>query len=168
MKTIRRAIAAVAAAAALSACAPAGPGTGETAAPPTPNAAPSATPAPVDPGERAAVETVFRSYYQALLVRDYATACALNAPETNARLLEDVAAEGTPVATCEEALAAVYAIPGAAPVADAVGATAQVQDVAVAGDQATVSWSFEVQGRRQPVTTTLRRIDGQWRLLATT
>jgi hypothetical protein len=161
MKRIPLVIAAVLAAAALSAC-----GGGPDAAPAV-DAAPSIAAAPDARGDEAVVEAVFRSYYQALMARDFATACALNAPETNAKLVANMAAQGTRAGTCEEALAAVYALPGASLVADGVGNTAQVKDITVDGDTATISWSFETRGRRQPVDTGLRRIDGQWRLLAT-
>lgn len=133
-------------------------------------AVPESGTGPFDSAEsgEAAVETVFRSYHQALQARDFATACALNAPETNRKLIERVAARGIQVRTCEEAWAAVYVLPNAGRVADGVGRTAQVQDIAVDGDDATISWTFEqAPGRRQPVETTLRHIDGQWRLLDT-
>jgi len=127
-----------------------------------------AGPFPSTESGEAAVETVFRSYHQALLARDFATACALNAPETNKKLIERVVAQGAQVRTCEEALAAVYTLPQAGRVADGVGRTVQVQDISVDGDDATISWTFEqAQGPRLPVDTGLRRIDGQWRLLDT-
>jgi endonuclease III len=115
--------------------------------------------------EEAAVETVFRSYHAALLARDYVTACSLNAPETSAELVRNVAAQGVGVRTCEEALAAVYGGPGA-PVADQVSRTAKVEGVEVSDDTATLTWTFDDQGAARAVDTGLRRIDGQWRLLA--
>jgi hypothetical protein len=42
------------------------------------------------------VETVFRTYLRAVADGDFATACALNAPETNQRLLDELARRGTP------------------------------------------------------------------------
>jgi hypothetical protein len=116
-------------------------------------------------GDEAAVETVFRSYHAALLARDFATACALNAPETSATLVRNVNAQGGAVTTCEEALGAVYAGPGAA-VADRVSMSAQVEHVTVSGDTASIAWTFDNQGAPEPVASGLRRIDGQWRLLA--
>lgn len=116
-------------------------------------------------GDEAAVETVFRSYHAALLARGFVTACSLNAPETSAELVRNVNAQGSSATTCEAALAAVYAGPGAA-VADRVSRSAQVQGVEVADDNATLTWTFDNQSGPQTVDTGLRRIDGQWRLLA--
>ena len=61
---------------------------------------------------RAEVEQAFRGYYSALLARDFAAACAHNAPETTATLLRNLATQGVDAATCEEALATIYADPG--------------------------------------------------------
>ncbi len=156
----------VAAGVVLSACTAA---TGGNPAAAPPSAAPSATqPGGVTAtGEEGAVETTFRSYYQALLARDFTTACALNAPETNAKLIENLAAQGTRTASCEEALTKIYGTSGAADIADAVANTAQIQAVTVDGDTATITWSAEVAGQRPTVTNTMRRIDGQWRLVDT-
>lgn len=117
-------------------------------------------------GDEAAVETIFRSYHQALLARDFATACVLNAPETSAELIRNANARGGQATTCEQALTAVYASPGAGAVADGVSNSAEVRDVVVTGDSAVVSWTFDNQGRPEPVDTGVRLIDGQWRLLA--
>lgn len=121
---------------------------------------------PVAHGDQAAVETVFRSYHAALLARDFATACRLNAPETSAELVRNVNAHGGGAATCEQALTAVYGGPAAAAVADRVSTSAAVERVAVTGESATISWTFDNRGRPESVDTGLRRIDGQWRLLA--
>jgi hypothetical protein len=115
--------------------------------------------------DEAAVATLFRSYHAALLARDFVTACALNAPETSVELIRNVNAQAGTAATCEEALTAVYAGAGA-PVADRVSTSAQVQEVDITGDTATLTWTFDNQGRVESVDTGLRRIHGQWRLLA--
>ena len=117
--------------------------------------------------DRAAAETVFRAYLRAVADGDFATACALNAPETNQRLLDELARRGTPVATCEKAIAALYAGAGVAQGAATIANTLSVQRVDVDGDAATVAWSVEVSGQRPVVTNVLRRVDGQWRLLPT-
>jgi len=121
---------------------------------------------PAVEGDEAAVETVFRSYHQALLARDFATACALNAPETSAELVRNTNARGARAATCEQALTAVYDAPAAAAVADRVSTSAQVQEVAVTGDSAVVRWTFDDRGTPRQVDTGVRLIDGRWRLLA--
>jgi hypothetical protein len=114
--------------------------------------------------DEAGVQTVFRAYHAALLARDFPAACALNAPETSAQLVRNVNARGGAAGTCEEALAVVYGGPGA-PVADEVSRTARVDDVAVEGDIAHLTWTFDASGGARTVDTGLRRIDGQWRLL---
>jgi hypothetical protein len=117
--------------------------------------------------ERAAVETVFRTYLRAVADGDFATACGLNAPETNQRLLDELARRGTPASTCEQAIATLYAGAGVAQGAATIADTLSVQRVDVDGDAATVAWSVEVSGQRPVVTNALRRVDGQWRLLPT-
>jgi Domain of unknown function (DUF4440) len=143
-------------------------------APPTGTAtpvtvAPVTSPAPGNgtAADRAAVETVFRTYLRAVADGDFTTACSLNAPETNQRLLDELARRGTPAGTCEQAIAALYAGSGVAQGAATIANTLSVERVDVDGDAATVSWSVEVSGRRPVVTNTLRRVDGQWRLLPT-
>ena len=147
-----------------------------TASPATPSTPVSRAPlAPVTqpaPGngtaeDRAAVETVFRTYLRAVADGDFATACALNAPETNQRLLAELARRGTPAPTCEAAIATLYAGSGVAQGAATIADTLSVERVDVDGDAATVAWSVEVSGRRPVVTNALRRVDGQWRLLPT-
>jgi predicted lipid-binding transport protein (Tim44 family) len=145
------------------------------ASPPTPSPLSRAPVAPVTqpaPGngtteDRAAVETVFRTYLRAVADGDFATACALNAPETNQRLLDELARRGTPAPTCETAIATLYAGSGVAQGAATIADTLSVERVDVDGDAATVAWSVEVSGRRPVVTNALRRVDGQWRLLPT-
>jgi len=117
--------------------------------------------------DRTAVETVFRTYLRAVADGDFTTACGLNAPETNQRLLDELARRGTPAATCEQAISTLYAGSGVAQGAATIADTLSVQRVDVDGDAATVAWSVEVSGRRPVVTNALRRVDGQWRLLPT-
>jgi predicted lipid-binding transport protein (Tim44 family) len=131
--------------------------------------APVASPAPGNgpAADRAGAETVFRAYLRAVADGDFATACSLNAPETNQRLLDELARRGTPAATCEQAIAALYAGSGVAQGAATIANTLSIERVDVDGDAATVAWSVEVSGRRPVVTNALRRVDGQWRLLPT-
>jgi hypothetical protein len=126
-------------------------------------AAPGAGPA----ADRVAAETVFRTYLRAVADGDFATACSLNAPETNQRLLDELARRGTPASGCEQAIATLYAGAGVAEGAATIADSLQVQRVDVTGDAATVAWSVEVSGQRPLVTNALRRVDGQWRLLPT-
>jgi hypothetical protein len=174
-----RAAAAVAAlAAVLAGCSAAPPAPAPVPAPSAASTAPPATPLPsatataVAPGrgsvaDRAAVETVLRTYLSAVAARDFPTACALNAPETTQRLLDELARRGTTAATCEDAMRALYAEPGVADGAAQIARTVAVRTVDVDGDAATVVWSVEVAGRHPEVTNALRRVDGRWRLLPT-
>jgi hypothetical protein len=170
MTPIRTALAGVLIVAAVSSCAgsPAGGGaTSSPAAPPTAVAAP-APEAAAGSDAQAAVADVFRRYYRALLDRDFATACELNAAETKAAMLDNLRRQGgITAATCEDAFEKIYAVPGAAQVADRISTTARVGAVTVTGDRAAVNWTAEVQGRSQEVTNQMRLVDGQWRLLDT-
>jgi len=133
--------------------------------PVTPVTAPAAGTGSVE--DRAAAETVFRTYLRAVADGDFATACTLNAPETNQRLLDELARRGTPAPSCETAIATLYAGSGVAQGAATIADTLRVERVDVDGDTATVAWSVEVSSRRPVITNALRRIDGQWRLLPT-
>ena len=133
--------------------------------PDTPVTAPAAGTGSVE--DRAAAETVFRTYLRAVADGDFGTACTLNAPETNQRLLDELARRGTPAPSCETAIATLYAGSGVAQGAATIADTLRVERVDVDGDAATVAWSVEVSSRRPVVTNALRRIDGQWRLLPT-
>jgi hypothetical protein len=143
--------------------APAPAAVASTAAP-TPTAAP---PTAAGGSAQQEVEVVFHRYYEALLNRDFATACAFNAPETTEQLLANVRGRGATVGTCEEALTHIYAQPGAAEQVDAIVRSATVQSVEVNGDSALITWSAGAGGQRPTVKSALRRIDGAWKLVDT-
>jgi hypothetical protein len=164
MKTIRTAVAAAALVAALAGCGT--PVAGTPAAQPAPPPPPT-TPPPDPAADRRAIETVFNDYYRALQAEDFATACGFHAQETTDQLLAKLQARGVEAATCEEGLTAVYALPDTARVVDLVAKTAKVDNVTVTGDQATLKWSSEIDGKRSPGTTQLRRVDGRWLLAST-
>ena len=168
MTPIRTVLAGVLLVTAVSSCA--GPAaTGSSGDPAAPSAA-VAAPAPDAAGSdaRAAVADVFQRYYRALLDRDFTTACALNAPETRAAMLDNLRAQGgIEAATCEDGFEKAYAVPGAAAVADRISSTARVGEVTVTGDRATISWTSDLQGASRAVTSQLRSVDGEWRLLDT-
>ncbi len=135
---------------------------------------PAAEPSSTAPGtasttasasDAAQVEQTFRDYYQALLARDFTKACAFNAPETNAKLLENLRSSNFSAADCPDALTKIYAAPGAASVVDTVVRTSQVRDVKVTGDTATITWSAEANAARTTITSNMRKIDGQWKLV---
>jgi hypothetical protein len=161
MNTFRVAVAAAALLAALAGCGTPVSGTATPAPPPPTTSAP-----PVDPAvAREEIEAAFRGYYEALRAQDFTTACAFHADETTRQLLAELARRGVTAATCEEALTAVYAVPGNAEGVETVAESATVDDVAVDGDDATITWSAEIKGARETTTSKLRRIDGTWRLI---
>jgi ketosteroid isomerase-like protein len=162
MKTIRTAVAAAALVAALAGCG--APVAGTPAAQP----APPPTTTPPDPAaDRRAIETVFQDYYNALQTQDFATACNLHAPETTDQMLAKLRSRGIEAEACEDGMTAVYALPDTARVVELVAETAKVDDVTLSGDVATLKWSSEVNGKRSPGTTQLRRVDGRWLLAST-
>ena len=161
-----------------SAVAPTTAASAQSSAQPSVSPSPSASRVPVTPvtapaagtgsvEDRAAAETVFRTYLRAVADGDFATACTLNAPETNQRLLDELTRRGTPAPSCETAIATLYAGSGVAQGAATIADTLRVERVDVDGDAATVAWSVEVSSRRPVVTNALSRIDGRWRLLPT-
>lgn len=165
MTSIRTVLLGVLLVAAVSSCG--GQPAGGAVSNPTGAPAAVAAPAPAAAPE-AAVETVFRRYYEALLARDFTTACQLNAAETKAAMLKNLQKQGgIKAASCEEAFQKIYAKPAAAKVADRIATTAHVDEVTVTGDQATISWTAEVQGKPQSVTNEMRLVDGEWQLLDT-
>ena len=173
MDTISRAFAltalAVAIPAALVGC---GNQTVAGSAAPAPAALSSAPPAPATtavPGQEARheVEAVFHRHYEALLIRDFATACALTAPETTDQFLASVRSRGATVGTCEEAWAFIYEQPNAPQQLDAIARSATVRDVLVNGDTATITWTVGSGGQRPTARSALRRIDGEWKMADT-
>jgi hypothetical protein len=163
MKTIRTAVAAAALVAALAGCGASVAGT--PAAQPAPP--PPTTPPPDPVADRRAIETVFKDYYNALQTQDFATACSLHAPETTDQMLAKLRSRGIEAEACEDGMTAVYALPDTARVVELVAETAKVDDVTLSGDVATLKWSSEVNGKRSPGTTQLRRVDGRWLLAST-
>lgn len=120
---------------------------------------------PTPAEDRAEVERVFKDYNEKLADRDFDAACEHNAPETIDKLLENLRSADMEASTCQEALAAIYATPDTADLLDQTIATTQVQSVTVSGDTATVTWSAEAKGQRVPVTSTMRRVEGDWKLV---
>ena len=174
MPTTLRALAAVAVAAALPVLAACGGSAAETPAPAAPPSVPAtapataAAPAPsTRTGEAATVETVFNDYYRSLLARDFAAACEFNAPETTEQLLTNLRERGVNASTCEEGLGLIYSVPGASQTADVIANSATIDDITVTGDDATITWSADINGGRPTVTSGLRRVDGRWLLVDT-
>ncbi len=113
------------------------------------------------------VEKAFRGYHAALLARDFRTACSYNSPDATGRLLNDLSSQGIDAASCEDAFAAIYAEAGGSAAADGVGRTVQIQDIVVTGENATISWTAELDGEQRPARSNMHRSDGQWQFVTT-
>jgi hypothetical protein len=113
-----------------------------------------------------AAEKAFRGYHEALLARDFPTACSYNTPDSTAKLLASVRTQAIAATTCEDAFAAIYSESGPAATADGVSTSVQIQNVAVTGDFATIRWTAQLDGQQRPASTTMRRVDGHWLLVA--
>lgn len=160
MKTIRSLLAVAALAVALTSCS----GT-DQAVPPA--GGDGGAPAVARTGVAAEVESAFLAYNTALGNKDYATACSLSSPETGQKLVDALSSKGVPVGSCEEAFGALLADPAAAEGAAEVSRTLTIDDVTVAGETATVTWTAQSQGQPQSRSTEMRRTDKGW-VLGTT
>lgn len=144
------------------------PAPAATPAAPAPVSASAAAPAPgaSAPGDEAAVRGVFGRYNQALLSRDFETACAALVAGGGQKLAAGVAAQiQKPVGSCPDALAAVYSNQQAAAALDEATRNLMIQSVAVAGDNATVTYTSAVQGKAtQPFSIVLQRQSGEWKV----
>lgn len=142
-----------------------------TGAPPATTASSSAapsTPAPPEAADRAAVEKAFDDYNRALLARDFATVCATLSPQAAQQVVTMVAGNGGQAGTCQEAFTAVYADPSTAALLDQAARSIRIDDIAVSGETATLTYSGEANGQRaEGLTGRLQRIDGRWRVAGT-
>jgi hypothetical protein len=111
------------------------------------------------------ITQTFKSYYTALLARDFTSACSYTAPESTPALLSALATQGIQARTCEDAFTAVFNEPGAADVSDTIARTAKITDIQVDGDEATVKWTSTVDGQDQPATYGMHYVDSQWKLV---
>lgn len=119
------------------------------------------------PRER--IEAMFELYNGALVKRDYATACALLAPESVDSLLEKLKQAGREADSCEDGFKTAY---GSAPesetkVLDEVARTARVRKITVSGQTAKIEWSAEANGRTFGITHGARQVGADWKLVDT-
>jgi hypothetical protein len=136
---------------------------------------PTAAPTKTAVNDEAEVRKVFDSYMAALKAKDFDTACSKLAPETTAKLQENVKRLGVsdPPEECPEILELVQETAekeeGGQEVLDELYDTAEVDSVKVSGaDSAIVNWHASVQGTRTPVSQSARKIDGEWKLVDVT
>ena len=145
-----------------------GGGGGEKEKPAAPAATQSAADAEAD------VREAFTAYNAALEERDYDGACDRLAPETTAKLQQNLEKAGmkNPPDDCSEMLAAIYKATGQDPsqkkVLDEVVKTAKIDSIKVTGDKAVINWNATVGGNKTPVSQSARRIDGEWKLIDVT
>jgi hypothetical protein len=139
---------------------------------PTARKTPVATQAPADAEKD--VREVFADYNEALGERDFDDACEALAPETTAKLRENVTQLGItdPPKDCPPLMQTIYEKidkePEQKKLIDEIARTATVDTVTVTGDTAKVAWNATVNGRKTPVTQSARRIDGEWKLIDVT
>ena len=141
------------------------PGSGPSAPAPADQSAPGQTSAGSD---EAAIRTALDDYNKSLVDRDFATSCAALTPQARSALLAKARSGKLPAGSCEQALTAIYQVPGTGAVADEISRSTRVSSVAVNGDQATVSFTATVRGRSTPaVSTRMARMDGRWLIAST-
>jgi len=131
----------------------------------------TAAPAKADAGGEEGVKSMSDDYRQALVDRDWDTACSHLAPETTDKLKSNIAQLGVTDAPddCPKLMDTLYAQidkdPTAKKTIDAIAKTAKVTAVKITGDTASVSWTAKVNGVDTPVTQSARIIDGEWKLI---
>lgn len=134
--------------------------------------APAETQAPDD--AEAEIRETFDSYNDALADRDFDTACDGLAPETTAKLRENVKKLGVtdPPEDCGELLETVYETidkdPAQKKLIDEIARSAEIDKITVTGEEAKIDWSAMANGQKTPISQTARRIDGEWKLVDVT
>lgn len=125
-----------------------------------------------DAGGEEEVREMFDDYTQALADRDWDEACDNLAPETTDKLKSNVAQLGVTQdapSDCEGLMNLLYDTidkdPTAKKTIDDITKSANVKEVKITGDSASVSWSATVNGTETPVTQSARIIDGEWKLI---
>jgi hypothetical protein len=120
------------------------------------------------------VRDVFAGYNAALLDRDFDKACGYLAPETTAKLRENVKSLKLPNTPddCEGLLDVLYEqidkVPDQKKLVEGILKSAELDSVKVNGETATLKWHATVSGKEQPITQTARLVDGEWKLIDVT
>ena len=106
--------------------------------------------------------------------RDFDKACDGLAPETTAKLRENVKKLGVtdPPEDCGELLENRLQDDRQGPRAEEADRrdrqAAEIDKVTVTGDTAKIDWSATANGQKTPISQTARRIDGEWKLVDVT
>ena len=127
-------------------------GGGDAAPPPDPSAQ-----------SRDAVTATFTAYSQALLRRDFATACLTLTDDAKKALVADLNQRNIPAQTCDQSYAALYATE-AADALDEQGRTIRVTDVKVDGTTASLTYTGTVKGRQLTQTLRAVQVAGGWQI----
>jgi hypothetical protein len=144
-------------------------GCGDKSAPPKAAPTPAAT-----ADDEAAIRKVFTDYNAALAGHDWQRSCSYLAPETAAKLRANVKKLGYNAIPkdCPRLLAAVYGAiesqPGQQHLFEKILKTAKIDGVDVTGDSAVIDWHATVKGNKTPVSQSVRKIDGEWKLVDVT
>lgn len=106
--------------------------------------------APASSPEAGAVRAAFTGYTGALLARDFTGACSALTDQAAQALVADINAKNIPARSCDQAYAALYAVPEAAQKLDESNRTVQITDVTVDGATANLTYTGTVAGRPIP------------------
>lgn len=150
------------------------PATGPTDPAPTATSTPTTPSAPSGSPEGDAerqIERVFADYNASLVKGDFAAGCRYLAPETIAKLrenLEKVVAD--PPEGCEAGLRALYQriddkYPEQKRQLTEIATTARIEKLTVTGNSAIVNWSAKYEGKRVKLSQSARQVGGQWKLV---
>ena len=122
-------------------------------------------PPPPDPSAQArdAVTATFTSYSQALLRRDFATACLTLTDDAKKALVADLNQRNIPAQTCEQSYAALYATEASGAL-DEQGRTIRVTDVKVDGATASLTYTGTVKGRQLTQTVRAVGVGSGWQI----
>jgi hypothetical protein len=142
---------------------------------PTKTSAPEATATATKAADaEGQIREAFKSYNAALLARDFGKACGYLAPETTAKLRQNVKSLKLPNTPddCKGLLDVLYEQIDKAPdqkkLVEDILKSAKLDSVKVDGEKATVNWHATVNGQNQAISQTARLVDGQWKLVDVT
>ncbi|MDQ4117238.1 MAG: nuclear transport factor 2 family protein [Actinomycetota bacterium] len=123
------------------------------------------SPPPPDPSVQArdAVTATFTAYSQALLRRDFTTACLTLTDDAKKALVADLNQRTIPAQTCDQSYAALYATEAAGAL-DEQGRTIRVTDVKVDGATASLTYTGTVKGRQLTQTVRAVQVAGGWQI----
>ena len=114
----------------------------------------------------AEVRAAFENYTQGMEARDWERVCEQMAPESIDELRQET--DSDPSQPCPEVWAALYESLGEELADDLtvdMNRTAEIDDIEVDGETATIDWHHTRRGKRVFVSQQARRIEGEWKLI---